>query len=72
MERPGRRVSLLRGQCLASAEPGEGEPDGDKSGAEPVGGGELGLACGLLGLVLSAARGGVLAGVGGGVVRGCA
>jgi hypothetical protein len=65
MERAGRRCSLLRGQGSPDAQPREGELDRDKSGPEAVGGGALGLGGGLLGLVLTAARGGVLAGVGG-------
>lgn len=39
----GMRPRVLGGQGRADAQPGAGEPDGDESGAGPIGGGTLGL-----------------------------
>jgi hypothetical protein len=65
MERSGGRRALLRGEGLSDTEPREGKFHGGHRGAESVGGGAFLLRDGLLGFTLLAARGCVLAGVGG-------
>jgi len=65
MERSGRRRSLLRGEGLSDAQRREGEFHGGRRGAEMISGGVILLRDRLLGFTLAAARGYVLAGVGG-------
>jgi hypothetical protein len=52
MERSGCCCALLWGEGLTNTEPREGKPDGDKSGAESVGGVGGGLGDGRVGWVV--------------------